>query len=413
MRRMIVLAAMLLLSAACAIALAASPAADAADDAARLAAYSTLPVLSISTENGELPGDEMAYGEMILYEDGRAQKVRIGIRLRGNTSRRFPKKSYRLIIVDENGEKADLSIAGLRSDDDWILNPMYTDTSKIREALAYELWDVMNSSGQKAQSSRLRHAEIFLNGEYWGLYGVQERIDRKQVDADQRSGVLYKIARLEQPSVQDLLDCQAEVCGGFEMEFAGAGVEDAWEPAAAYMAFYNGEKSDIPAVPDAQNLIDYGLWMMFVQAHDCHFKNQFVHCVYDADGYTMYKIPWDLNNTFGDIWQNDSPDTNYTWFSLVDFTLDGMFEWLLEANDASVNAAIRERWQHLRATVLQEEAILKRANALFDPIYDALERDTQRWPESGMGDGNAVNILDLEEYISATLLDMDGFVQGL
>lgn len=377
------------------------------------ASEQTLPLLRIDLDSGCLPADEMLCGSMTLEQYGTQQTVRVGLRLRGNTSRRFPKKSYRLIIVDENGEKQDLSIGGLRSDDDWILNPMYTDTSKIREALAYELWDAMNSSGQAAQSSRMVHAEVYLNGEYWGLYGVQERIDRKQVDADKRSGILYKVSRLEQPTVEEVLACEGEVCGGFELEFAGAGVQRPWEPAAAYMAFYNGEEPPARAVPDADNLIDYGLWMMFTQAHDCHFKNQFIHGVYGMDGYTLYKIPWDVNNTFGDIWQNDSPETNYTLFELVDFTLDGMFEQLLWANDTDVNAAIRERWQQLRSTVLKEEVLLSRAHALYDPLYDALERDSQRWPQCGMGDGNALNISDIEEYIVQTLVDMDGYIEGL
>ena len=79
----------------------------------------------------------------LLLPDGtefQTISTRIEINERGNTSRRFPKKSYRVKIVDEEGQKQDLSIAGLRSDDDWILNPLYTDTSKIREALAYDLW---------------------------------------------------------------------------------------------------------------------------------------------------------------------------------------------------------------------------------------------------------------------------------
>jgi len=373
-----------------------------------------LTILSIETENGQLPEDERLGGRMTVRSGLRTETADVEIWLRGNTSRRFPKKSYRIAVVDEEGGKKNLSIAGLRSDDDWILNPLYTDTSKIREALAYELWDVMNSSGRNAASSRMAYAELYLNGEYWGLYGVQERIDRKQVDADRRSGILYKVSRLEKPTVQELLECERQdYCGGFELEFAGAGVSRPWDAAAAYMALLSGESHELPASVDVGNLIDYGLWAMFTQAHDCHFKNQFLNCVYDTSGYTLYKIPWDLNNTFGDIWKNDSEETNHTLFSIGDFVYDGMFEVLLSLNDPQIYGQIRSRWQQLRAAVLREEALLSRAHALYDPLYDALERDTQRWPECGMGNGNALNILDIEEYIRRTLADMDVYMEQL
>lgn len=374
---------------------------------------SSLPFLSIVTDSGELPGDEMLYGHMTLVQDGAERTVRIGLRERGNTSRRFPKKSYRLVILDEDGEKRNLSIGGLRSDDDWILNPMYTDTSKIRETLAYELWDAMNTSGQKAQSSRVTYAEISLNGQYWGLYGVQERIDRKQVDADQRSGVLYKMARLDIPAVQEAMNCEGETCGGIELDFAGAGVRNAWEPAAGYLALYHGEESSLPVRMDQSNLIDYGLWMMFTQAHDCHFKNQFLHAVYENDGYTLYKIPWDVNHTFGDVWENDAEDSNFNQYYLTDFMLDGVFETRFQQGDKAFDEAVQQRWSEWRSTFLTEENLIRRAHALYDPLYDALERDTQRWPECGMGNGNALNITDIEDYIRTTLADLDSYLQTL
>ena len=104
-------------------------------DAAPPSEGGALPVLSIVTENGRLPnGEDLSARLTLLLPDGtefQTISTRIEINERGNTSRRFPKKSYRVKIVDEEGQKQDLSIAGLRSDDDWILNPLYTDTSKI------------------------------------------------------------------------------------------------------------------------------------------------------------------------------------------------------------------------------------------------------------------------------------------
>lgn len=388
------------------------------DPAAQLALASGLPVLSITTAEGILPGEDDLAGSLTIYQTngGRLQAVSTPIEIneRGNTSRRFPKKSYRVKIVNEDGEKDNLSIAGLRSDDDWILNPMYTDTSKIREALAYQLWEEINTSSVFAASSRVAYCEVYINGEYWGLYGIQERIDRKQVDGDKQADILYKVIANDRPTVDELLACEShEVCRGFELAFAGTGVTQPWEPAAAYMALLSGEDCDIRASLSMENTIDYGLWAMLCQAHDCHFKNQFLNCVYNGSGYTMYKIPWDLNNTFGDIWQNDAEDTNHTAYHAGKLVIDGAFGVLLHSGDPQIYAAIQNRWQVLRATAITGEKLIDMAHAIYTPLTAAIERDSLRWPACGMGNGNAVNIRDIESYIRETLPKMDEWIFGL
>ena len=397
------------------------------------------PLLSITTESGSPPGDTDEAGTLTIteYDEAGAAHTRttpVLIRLRGNTSRRFPKKSFRVKIVDEAGQKQNLSIAGLRSDDDWILNPMYSDTSKIREALSYWLWDEINSSGQAAASSRGAYAEVELNGDHHGLYFIQERIDRKQVDADKHLGILYKITANERPTAGELLECTGEECGGIELAFSGKNVASPWEPAADYIALLDSaaaaeEEDDddgddengaqagpllSAASPAArlslENTIDYGLWSMLVQARDGHFKNQYMHCVPTDMGYLLYRIPWDLNHTFGDLWDASSPETNYLTYRVAEPAMDDVFSLLLEQDGAqaeSFRTAVRDRWLALRETSLTEERLIARAQELFAEISDALQRDTKRWPECGMGDGNAANIRDIEDYIREILPFMD------
>ena len=196
-----------------------------------------LPILEIETESGKLPGDEDTSGTLRLTEacEGGAYAIEacVRIRLRGNTSRRFPKKSYRLELVEADDAKRDLALCGLRADDDWILNPMYSDTSKIREAMAYWLWDEIKSRGRAAAGSRLAYVEVWLNGAYHGLYCLQERIDRKQVGADKAMGILYKVVANDRPEVAELLNAgSAETCGGLALAFAGSAVDSIWAPAA-------------------------------------------------------------------------------------------------------------------------------------------------------------------------------------
>lgn len=383
--------------------------------------FTSLPVLCIETQTQQLPGDEDTLGSLRIFsihgDKLIAESTAIEINERGNTSRRFPKRSYRVKLVDDRGEKRNLPIAGLRSDDDWILNPMYTDTSKIREKLAYELWQDVNSSGSRAASSRLEYAEVFFGEKYWGLYGVQERVDNKQVSGSKRADVLYKVTANDRPTVSELLHGEDRIaCRAFEAQYGDeyrGTTRMLWTPAASYMAALEGEPLNSGCKVDLANAIDYGLWTMLTQAHDCHFKNQFLNCVYTDGGYTMYKIPWDVNHTFGDVWYSNSVDTNYSGYVIGDIVLDGYFKHLLEMGDPAVIAAIQARWQALREGIVNQENILNRADTLYRNIYPAIQRDSERWPQGGMGEGNALNIWDIQEYVKDAIPRMDAYINGL
>lgn len=378
-----------------------------------------LPVLCIDTAGGEPPGDGDMAGTMTMVDldamgHTRVTRTPVEINVRGNTSRRFPKLCYRLKALDEHGKKRNLSIAGLRSDDDWILNAMYSDTSKVREALAYRLWDEINSSGQAAAGSRFAYAEVLLNGEYIGLYGVQERIDRKQLDTDRDWGIIYKVAANDRPSAQALLTCKdPERCGGFELVFSGSRVRAPWAPAADYSALLDGAEPPGDSRLSIENAVDFCLWSALVQARDNHFKNQFIHCAPEGGGYTLYRVPWDLNHTFGDLWSGDSPETNYVEYDITRLALDDAAALLGATGTNALSSALAARWQVLRAGPVSEETLLECAHALFARIRPAVERDTARWPCCGMGEGSAANIRDIEDYVRVILPRMDMWIETL
>lgn len=376
----------------------------------------SLPVLCIDTEDGALPGDADARGTLRLCDaaGNACLSTPIEINLRGNTSRRFPKKSYRVKLVDEAGEKRDLSLCGLRADDDWILNPMYSDTSKIREALSYWLWAEINSCGQAAASSRVAYAEVWLNGDYHGLYGVQERVDRKQVGADKAAGILYKVTANDRPTAGELRAWAGrEPCKGVELAHAGTFVTDPWAPMADYIALLDGEAPAGSASLSLQNAADYALWSMLAQARDGHYKNQFIHCVPENGSYALYRIPWDLNHTLGDLWSGSSEATNYLSYDITQLALDDAARALLATGGGELAERMKARWAELRGGAITEENILARAHALFDALYPAIERDSRRWPACGMGEGNAANIRDIEDFFHAMLPRLDSWIDAL
>ena len=394
------------------------PAVDAQNSAGSLVA-TRLPVLNIETESGELPQDEYVQAALSYYEIDQqghtsVQHTPARLRLRGNTSRRFPKQSYRMQIVDESGNKRDLSLAGLRSDDDWILNPLYSDTSKIREAVGYWLWGLMNSQGQAASSAGFAFAEVLINGRYWGLYGIQERIDRKQVGADRETGILYKVDTNDRPSPLALLECDdLDHCGGLELVFSGKAVNAPWSPAADYLMLLDGREPSGGSCLSMENAVDYCLWSALVQAGDNHYKNQFIHCVQGDAGYALFRIPWDLDHILGDQWSAASADTNFVEYLIGDLSVDDVAKRLLSDGDSGFVEALIRRWRALRAGPISESNLLEYARALHSDLYPAILRDTERWPGCGMGEGSAANIRDIEDYIEVSLPRMDGWIESL
>jgi spore coat protein CotH len=106
----------------------------------------------------------------------------VGIRLRGNTSRNHPKKSFKLKFKEFEGEKFfDQKKFNLKAENN--------DPSFTREMLALQTFRRNNMA-----AARSHHTEVYINGEYMGLYLNVEQLDDEFVQSrfDNDSGNLYK-----------------------------------------------------------------------------------------------------------------------------------------------------------------------------------------------------------------------------
>lgn len=108
-------------------------------------------------------------GSQIVYAteyEGDSEKITIN----GNSSRSFPKRQYG-IELDK-----DKSLFGMRKDDDWRLNGSWLDRSFIRNKLSYDRFAGMNPDNNFG--AQTRYAELFINGEYRGVYILTEKVGR-------------------------------------------------------------------------------------------------------------------------------------------------------------------------------------------------------------------------------------------
>lgn len=109
------------------------------------------------------------------YSESELYNGKIEIKGRGNTTWGLPKKPYAIDLVTALNEDNPSSLLGMPADEEWVLLAFWRDRSLMRNPLAYYLGSQMTGL---EYSPRFRYVEIFINGDYRGLYMLCEKIKR-------------------------------------------------------------------------------------------------------------------------------------------------------------------------------------------------------------------------------------------
>lgn len=106
----------------------------------------------------------------------------VGVRIRGNTSRNKVKKSFKIDFKEYGGEQ----FHQLKKMN---LKPNTNDPSMLREALSWMMYRKHN-----VPAARVSFVELYMNGEFMGVYQNVENIDDEFVDRrfGNEEGNLYK-----------------------------------------------------------------------------------------------------------------------------------------------------------------------------------------------------------------------------
>ena len=145
-------------------------------DESNLYRLTNLPTVSIHTENSKEPTDKIhninAVVSVISDVGNKVLRVDTGVvRLRGNGSLTFPKKSYR-IKFDKKRHVADSPAKAKK----WTLVSNYGDKTLMRNMLAFEL----SHSLDMPYTPYAQAVDVLLNGEYKGCYQLCDHIDVKK-----------------------------------------------------------------------------------------------------------------------------------------------------------------------------------------------------------------------------------------
>lgn len=336
-------------------------------------------------------------------------------RLRGNTSLTYEKKSLRLYLKelkkDGTFEKCNENLLGLRDDDDWILNALYADNTRIRDQLCIDLWNEVgagsNPYGQNfgAQSSMV---EVLIGDGYQGIYDLMVPIDRKQLNMEAVSTqiaagetVVERIYKKKYTAAWNagdftgaLLDLnQPDYRGGFYLK--GDTVlqnEEEWEPLYRIASLLEAEDevfaAGITEAADQQNIIDNWLFFQAIAGFDNENKNIYYVARRRGDSYYGYFIPWDMNLSFGAVYAENVYYSEENASAVSEWVGWQPGQRMIELDADGSKELLAATWKSWREDVFSDEGLTERIADLEHRVKDsgAFAREAARWPSGNQNE---------------------------
>ncbi len=382
---------------------------------------SNLPIVIITTDNNwPIPDEPGVLGSMkIIYRGPGLRNYvtdkdsiqflnydgRIDIEIRGSSSQVVPKKGYGFTtLMPDNVTKNNVSLLGMPSENDWILNGISFDPSLIRDYMSYNL---SRQIGQYA--SRTAYCEVVLNGNYWGLYFLAEKI---KVDKDR-----VNIVKLETSD-----NSQPELSGGYIVKSDKTTGNDpvSWSM-SSYIGFNDNQfihhvpnpetitqqqstyiktvflnfqaactanntsaYTGFPSMIDIPSFVDFILINEIGSNVDAYTFSTYYHK--DRNGKLRAGPVWDLNLTFGnDLFSFGFDRSQPDVWQFSNGSLEGPKFYRDLFNNAQFRCYLSKRWHELTqpGQPFNELSLDNYIDSTVELISEAVVRENARWGTIG------------------------------
>ncbi|MBP5776769.1 MAG: CotH kinase family protein [Prevotella sp.] len=343
-----------------------------------------LPTVSIHTKDGVIPPDKehQIVSQLTIISDNGTKLLSAPgtTRERGNASRSFPKKPYR-IKFDEKQHVLDAPAKAKK----WTLINNYGDKTLMRNLLAFELSKRLGMPYTPYGTA----VDVLLNGEYKGCYQLcdqiqvhKKRVNVTEMTAEDNSGVA--------------------VTGGYLVEVdAYADQEHSWfrsnsrnpvtikypsedsitvDQRNYIRAHFNKMENDLDRYVDKNTFLRHFLVGELSGNTDTYWS---LFMYKDRDDDTMYTGPvWDFDLAF------DNDERTYPVCGKRDYvyrsggsyagTLKQMVDLLVLQNSAS-QAKLLDIWDQARHSNLTEESLVAFIDQLEEELDASQKLNFMRW----------------------------------
>ncbi|MBE6003272.1 MAG: hypothetical protein E7232_04160 [Lachnospiraceae bacterium] len=312
------------------------------------------------------------------------------IELRGNSSRHFEKKQYKIKLLNESGSEIEEPLLGMEADEDWILCNSILDASYIRSYIAMNIGGIVMPFTPEVRFCEL----VYKTGdsyEYKGLYLLMESVKKGKgrVNIATYKGnplnLSYIVDRDRYDTTATMLSTYAsdrQLCyGWFDLRYPKNELADPdtikaieTEISEIETALYSDDPKifkNYEAMINVDSFVDYMVVNEFLMN-------------YDAGEHSTYYYR-DNSHKFsaGPIWDYDNCLDNYknavAGISWMVFPSHPWYERLTRDHD--FNEKVAKRYHRLRNTVFSDRFMEEFVSGTTAYLGHAIEREHSRWGE--------------------------------
>lgn len=387
----------------------------------------SLPLVNMMVDVAELRTSVFVPGEIEISDyqqrtPSSSNTVRFlcQYRIRGGTATQFEKKSFSVKLCDATGEDLDANLFDIREENSWILDAMAIDRIRMRNRVCFDVWNEMSTTPYETKYNNRNgtkglFVELFINGDYHGLYCMSDKIDRKLLGLKKAyvddngvhiRGLLFK--GVSWGSGYSLLsydeaDVNADKWNAWELQYPEDYPSiDTWQPLMNLIDFCSD------ATPDAtfrstyqdyfytESLCDYALFTKVLNVGDNGYKNTFLSVVDINQSHKYLLTPWDMDMSLGGNW-----DGGYdpSLASIDRYDRIAPYNRLSRQNIDGFKALEISKWTDYYTTLFSCESMNRRLADYAEQftVSGAWEREYSKW------NGNPVplkeSIFDELEYV--------------
>ena len=290
--------------------------------------------------------------------------VDCGLRLHGGHGRlaeKNPKHSFRLVFKAQYGPKS-LEYPVFGADDPQKFNQLvvrchfgntwqhWAEGNREKAQYTRDVWARRMQRKMGHTSVNALYVNLFLNGMYWGLYNIAERVD-DQFGKDHLGG-----------AKSDIDVVKIEEDGGNHIE-ASEGTLDAWE-----------EMVENPeSLLDIDAFIDYMLINQYAGNTDWDHHNWYAINRRGADSPGFRFLCWDSEIIFENVYENVLGKNNGKAFPT------GIFHNLLKNDDFARRYVHRAKELLSDDGFLGQQSVVEVWDSLYNTISKAIYAEAARW----------------------------------